>query len=141
MAITPVTIGYINLALQTGILILLLMGVRFARKIKMKLIRHGQLTTIALALHTLLILMVMIPTFSSILPIIGFLPWWAIIVVLTHAVTGTIAEMLGAVLVVSWRFMPLAKSGCLKRKRWMKPTFYIWAFSLIFGAVIRIVII
>ena len=141
MAITPITIGYITLALQIVILALLLIGVRYARKIRMKFIRHGQLTTIAFILHTVLILLVMVPTFSSLITIIGFLPWWANIVILTHAIAGTMAEMLGAILIISWRFMPLAKSGCLKRKRWMKPTFYIWALSLILGAVIRVIII
>ena len=60
-------LGDISLVLQVVILFLLILGLPLVRRTgnKKNLMRHGYLTVLALILHTILILIVMIPSFSS----------------------------------------------------------------------------
>lgn len=133
-------VGNTVLSLQIVTLFLLILGLPFAkrRNEKKNLTRHGYLTTSALVLHTVTILIVMIPSFYTNFDSVGELSILQSTTVWLHTATGIAAEILGIVLVASWAFKPLQQMTCAKRKWLMAPTFIIWTTSLITGAVIHV---
>lgn len=132
--------GNISLILQVVILFVLILGLPFASgaENKKSFIRHGYLTVFALVLHGILIFVVMIPTFAEGIVDITSLPLLSIINVLSHAILGSIAEVLGFVVVGLWFSKPLKNMACLNARRIMLPLFIIWIISLINGAIIHI---
>jgi hypothetical protein len=138
VALDPV--GNISLILQIVILFLLILGLPLVRGINSKknLARHGYLTVAALILHTILILIAMVPSFDSSFGEIGKLSAISLFTVWSHAVLGTTAEVSGIILVGAWLSKPTSRMNCAKMKRWMTPTFIIWAISIINGAIVHI---
>lgn len=133
-------VGNMVLSLQIVILFLLILGLPFVKgkDSKKNVTRHGYLTALALILHTVLILVVMIPSFTTNFQAIGELSILESVDVWSHAVLGTAAEISGVVLVVGWMFKSPSKMTCAKRKAWMMPVFAIWTASLVNGALIHI---
>ena len=133
-------VGNVSLILQVVILFLLIIGLPFVRGVgsKKNFVRHGYLTVLALVLHTILIFIVMIPTFANGVGTITALPILNIFNVLSHAILGTAAEVLGFIVVGSWLAKPLKNMACLKTKKIMLPLFIIWAISLVNGVLIHI---
>ncbi len=131
-------IGIVVLFLQIVSLFLLIPGLPFVRRkgVKRNLIRHGYLAALALVLHTITMLVVMVPSFSVNFDSIGDLSILQSLTVWLHVATGTAAEILGIFIVASWAFKPLQQMTCARRKWLMMPTFIIWTVSLISGAVI-----
>jgi hypothetical protein len=138
VALDPV--GNVSLALQVAILFLLVLGLPFIRgqNGKKNLMWHGYSTVAALVLHTILILIVMIPSFTTGFSEFGELTLFNSITVWSHAVLGTTAEILGIVLVVAWLCMGPTKMACVLWKKWMMPTFIIWTVSIVNGALLHI---
>jgi hypothetical protein len=133
-------VGDVSLVLQIVILFQLILGLPLVRGInnKKNLARHGYLTIAALMLHTILILIVMVPSFIGSLGEIGELSAIWSFTVWSHAVLGTTAEVLGIILVCAWLSKPTSRMNCAKVRRWMTPTFIIWATSIINGAIVHI---
>lgn len=133
-------LGNVSLVLQVVILFLLMLGFPLARGVKGKksLAMHGYLTIAALILHTILILIVMAPSFIGGFEEIGELSAVSSFIVWSHAVLGTVAEVLGVMLIIAWLSKPPSRMNCAKMKRWMTPTLIIWAISIINGAVVHI---
>ena len=133
-------IGNITLSLQVAIMFLLILGLPFARRTsgKKNLTRHGYLTVLALTLHTILIFIVMIPNFASGLSDIGSLSILSAIDVWSHVALGTVAEILGIIIIAFWLSKPPTMMRCARMKGWMLPTFIIWMISLINGTLIHI---
>jgi hypothetical protein len=137
-ALDPV--GDVSLTLQIVILFLLILGLPFVRgqsSVK-NFVLHGYSTVAALALHTILIFLVMIPTFAGGFGEFGSLSLFASFTVWSHAVLGTTAEILGIILVVAWVRKGPSKMACAAWKKWMIPTFVIWVISIVNGALIHI---
>lgn len=69
-------LGDTVLSLQIVILFLLMLGLPFVkdRDSKKNIMRHGYLTALALVLHTILILVIMIPSLNTNFQAIGELP-------------------------------------------------------------------
>ena len=120
------------MVLQIAVLIIL-MGSLFL-KMKKKLQQHGLTMLIAVLLHTISILAVMIPTFISGFAVAGAIDFGNINVLIAflHATTGIIAELLGIVLIIVWRFQSSLHS-CSKKKTTMRFTLVIWLISLVLG--------
>ena len=138
VALDPV--GNVSLALQIVILFLLVLGLPFFRgqsNIK-NLMLHGYSTVIALVLHTILIFIVMIPTFTGGLGELGGLSLFDSVTVWSHIVLGTAAEVLGIVLVASWLVKGPSRMACGRWKKWMMPIFVVWVVSILNGALIHI---
>jgi hypothetical protein len=133
-------VGNISLILQVVILFLLVLGLPFVKGTsgKKNLMRHGYLTALALILHTLLIFIVMIPTFSSGFAELGELSFPNAFNVWSHAILGTAAEILGFIVVGFWVSKSPSKMACARMKKVMLPLFIIWIISLINGALIHI---
>jgi hypothetical protein len=134
-------VGNVSLSIQIVILFLLILGLPLVRRgesAKENLIVHGYLTLAAILLHTVLILIVMIPSFTTGLGEFTTLSFLASLTFWSHAVLGTTAEVLGIIIVVSWLSKPLSRMACVKTRAWMWPTFIIWTVSIINGALIHV---
>jgi hypothetical protein len=138
VALDPV--GNVSLILQIIILFLLVLGLPFFRgQINRKnFMLHGYSTVIALVLHTILIFLVMIPTFTNGLGELAGLSLFDSLTVWSHAVLGTVAEVLAIILVVSWLSKGPLQLACGRWKQWMMPIFIVWVISIINGALIHI---
>lgn len=118
----------LTLLLQIIILIILLVGVKFAKeKTQSGLRKHGRIMTGATILNAVAILLVMGPSFtrnfSAVLAetsVIGF-P-----LTVLHALCGSLAEVLGIVFVVR-------KFGNVRF--WMRFTMVVWLIALVLGMV------
>ena len=132
--------GDVSLVLQVVILFLLILGLPFVKGFggKKNLLVHGYLTVVALALHTVLIFVVMIPAFSNGLGELGELAFLNSLNVWSHVILGSVAEILGFVVVGFWISKSPSKMACGRMKRLMLPLFTVWTISLVNGAVIHI---
>jgi hypothetical protein len=138
MPLDPV--GNVSLILQIVILFLLILGLPFVKGIgaKKNFMRHGYLTVLALILHTLLIFIVMIPTFNNGLGELGGLSFLYALTVWSHVILGTTAEILGIIVVGFWVSKPLSNMACARTKKIMIPLFIIWTLAIINGALVHI---
>ena len=138
VALDPV--GNVSLALQVAILFLLILGLPFVRgsNTKKNLMRHGYLTAFAVILHTVLIFVVMVPTFVSGVAGLGATGLLDILNVWSHVILGTVAEVLGVILVAVWLRYGPSRMMCARLKKWMVPTFVIWVISLVGGSIVHI---
>jgi len=122
------TASDLNLLLQIIILIILFVGVKFAKeKAQDGLKKHGRIMTIAVIMNAVTILLVMGPSlvinFDAVLAepsTIGF-P-----LTLIHALFGSLAEVLGLVFVFK-------KFGNVRL--WMRFTMAIWLVAVVMGII------
>jgi len=133
-------IGNVSLSLQVAILFLLILGLPLTKgpSGKKNFLRHGYSTVAALILHTILIFLVMTPSFITGFSEFGELSLFASVTVWSHAVLGTVAEVLGVIIVVAWLVKGPSKMSCVVWKRWMIPTFIIWVVAVVNGALVHI---
>jgi uncharacterized membrane protein YozB (DUF420 family) len=119
----------ISLILQIVVLVLLFVGVGL--KVRKKFRQHGIAMLTAVVLHTITIIVVMIPSF-----IIGFssinLANALVVTTLVHAFVGITALLLGVWLVASWRLKADMKT-CFAKKNIMLVTITIWLIALFLG--------
>lgn len=135
-----VDLGDISLIIQVAILFLLVVGLPLVKGLKSKknFMIHGYLTTVAVAFHTVLIFVAMIPTLAEGMGEISELSLLNAVNLWLHVVLGTVAEVLGVLLVVSWLRKSPSQMACGRWRRWMLPTFVIWAVSLVGGALVHL---
>ena len=124
----------VNLLIQIISFLLILIG--FGYKIKKKFKIHGYVMGVAIVLHLVFFVIAMLPSFSggfefftTSTSLMGVQAMWI------HAVPGTIALILGLFLVIAWLLRFSDIGACVKRKRLMDVTFFLWMLSLIFGIV------
>ncbi len=134
-------VGDISLVLQIAILFLLVLGLPFIRgaESRRNLMWHGYSTVAAIALHTVLIVLVMIPTFTGGFDELSGLSTLNSVIVWSHIALGSAAEVLGLAVVVLWLGRGPSKMTCGRQKKWMAPIFVIWVISIVNGAIIHIV--
>jgi len=132
--------GILIIIIQIAAFLLLLIGVypSKAREKAENLVKHGFLSTIALAMNLITVFVVMIPVFLKILggastyvPV--FFP-----LLLGHVIIGAVTLGSSILMVVSWFLEPLTELGCARKWRLMKPTLIIWGVSLIIGIAVHI---
>jgi uncharacterized membrane protein YozB (DUF420 family) len=125
----------IALFLEIAIVIALLLGrFRFARK--KKFAAHGYVMAFAVCLHVISVLLVMIPSLAVSLDLLFtdfFSP--AILITWIHVPLGTLTLILGAYLIIEWRFRPVSAT-CQRRAKLMRPLWLLWVFTLILGLII-----
>lgn len=122
----------IALLTQIVVIFILNMGYKYVRDKKLR--THGRTMAVAVTLHTITILLVMVPSFitnsgtflMSVFSPMVFVTW-------IHIFVGTLSEILGIFLIAEWRFRPPPKMTCAKRRQIMKPLFTLWTFSLTLG--------
>jgi hypothetical protein len=133
-------VGDISLVLQVVILFVLILGLPFVKGlgVKKSFFMHGYLTIFALILHSVLIFIVMIPVFNNGIGELGGLSFLAALTVWSHVILGTVAEILGIIVIGFWFLKPLSNMACLRMKNVMLPLFIMWTLSIINGAIIHI---
>jgi len=138
VALDPV--GNVSLILQIVILFLLVLGLPLVRGAtnKQNLMRHGYFTVAALGLHTILIFVVMVPSFNGGLGELGGLSVFYSLTVWSHIVFGTAAEILAIIIIAPWLYKHPSRMVCARTKKWMWPTFIIWVIAIVNGTLIHI---
>lgn len=125
-------IADINLLFQIAVFIFLVGGVSIA-KLRRGFAKHGAVMGIAVFLNTVSIAVVMIPsslTFRGLFSAPFTRPALAIV---THIVIGTLAEILGVWLVITWAFRRREIKACARKKNAMRVTILLWAVMLFLG--------
>ncbi len=138
VALDPV--GNVSLILQIVILFLLVLGVPLIRGVNTKknMMRHGYLTVAALVLHSVLIFVVMVPSFGNGLSELGGLSGLDSLDIWSHVVLGTAAEVMAIFIIVPWLAKGPSLMTCARMKRWMMPTFIIWVIAIVNGTLIHV---
>jgi cytochrome bd-type quinol oxidase subunit 1 len=129
----PVT-SDIAFFLEIAVIIILFFG-RFRLARRQRLVAHGYTTMSAVILHACSVALVMIPSLAISLDLLADLQNPTIIITWIHVPIGLTALILGIFLVTVWRFRPPATS-CFKRKRLMRPLFWLWTLSVTLGILI-----
>jgi hypothetical protein len=137
VALDPV--GNVSLILQIAILFLLVLGLPVVRGVNTKknMMRHGYFTVAALVLHSVLIFVVMVPSFGNGLGELGGLSGLDSFDVWSHIVLGTVAEVMAIFMIVPWLAKGPSRMTCTRMKRWMMPTFIIWVIAIVNGTLIH----
>ena len=137
-------IGNVSLIFNVVVLFLLILGLPLVRdaamgvNVKENFIRHGYLAFAALVIETVLIFVVMVPSFFRGLGSLGELSILDSVNVWSHIVLGTAAEVLGLIIVVPWLYKRPSKLTCGKRIKWMMPIFILWVIVVVTGTLIHI---
>jgi len=121
-----------NLVLQIMIFLVLAVGF-FVARAKRNFQRHGLIMGVAVGLHTISILIVMVPSLAASRGLFADLYTGLALVVLSHAVLGSLVEILGIYLVVTWALKGKSAQACFKRKTTMRATVLLWLVELIAG--------
>jgi hypothetical protein len=134
----PIT-SDIGLILELAVIVILFFG-RFGLARKKRFKDHAILMLAAILMHAASILLIMIPSFEASLGLLfsdffspPFLITWI------HAPVGSISIILGSYLVVNWRFRS-PDVACFKMKRFMRPLWWLWTFSLSLGLLVFIAV-
>jgi hypothetical protein len=127
----------VNLLLQLAILVVLIVG--FSLKHSRIYPKHGATMAIAVALHSISIFAIMLP---SLLALTGsWVNSFAVpLVVLPHAVLGSLVEILGLYLVLTWALNHREVKVCFGKKKFMKPTLILWLIELVIGICVYILL-
>jgi hypothetical protein len=136
-----VEIGDFSLIIQVVILFMLVLGLPLSKggPVNSKsLLRHGYLTAFALALHTVLVIVVMIILAFGGYAEIFSLPLLSLTLSLSHMVLGFVAIAMGYVVVAFWLSKPLSNMGCYRARKIMMPLLVVWAVSLVLGAIVHL---
>jgi len=100
-----------------------------------KMIRaHGIIMLLAVVVHSLTLLTIMMPSFSSsLIPHIleNFATPMSIISIF-HGVTGLLALLFGIWIVAAWHLSP-STQACYRKKFAMRITLVLWLIALILG--------
>jgi hypothetical protein len=134
-------IGDLSLIIQIIVFFILILGLPLTKegaKNTKNIIRHGYLTTFALALHTVSVVAIMIILSLNGYSDIFSLPVLSIAVDLAHIILGFVAIILGWIVVAFWVSKPLKVLRCYKAKKLMLPLIVIWLLSLIMGAIVHL---
>jgi len=120
-----------NLSLQ--IVILALLFISLALKRIGKHLLHGASMLVAAILNLLSFFAIMWPSFNSLREFLIIHTNDRIaLVILGHAILGSVAEILAILLIAFWGFRSSAQN-CFKRKKLMRVTLVLWIVALVLG--------
>lgn len=132
-------ISNLNLFLQIFIFVLLVGGVIIA-KLRRGFHRHGILMGIGVVLNTISIAIVMIPSLSSFKGLLSTPFSDAALIVISHTIIGTLVEILGIWLVVTWMVSHHEIKACSKKKSAMRVTVFLWLIELFLGIYVYVML-
>jgi uncharacterized membrane protein YozB (DUF420 family) len=127
-----------SLLLQVAILLILTVGWGFKRR--RNYLKHGIIMGIAVALHTISIFVVMVPSLMASTGLFANPLNRLALTILPHSVLGSIVEILGIYLLSVWASNRGVSKACFKNKRIMKATIALWVAELILGIYIYILL-
>jgi len=121
----------ITLIFQIVILILLLVGIKYAKNKRLR--SHGLITAAATGLHTVFILAVMVPSLIINFGILIEYPInLGIVITWIHIALGISVETLALFIVAKWGFRT-SMVACAKRRKLMKPLWRLWLVTTALG--------
>ena len=129
----------LTMLLQIVIFFVLFAGFGMA-KAKRDFAKHGAMVGVAVALHTVSIFMVMMP---SLLRSGGLFENWFSnlpLAVVSHAALGILVEILGAYIVLAWVLHHKDVKPCFRRKSAMRVVAVCWLIDLILGAYVYVLL-
>ena len=121
----------LNLIFQVVIAVVLVLAL-FAI-VRRKYVIHGAMMGCAIVLHTISIFAVMVPSLLSLRSLISGLSTRLSMVLVIHATAGSIAEVLGVLLMLVWVFNRAKVDKCFRWKYIMWATIILWIIELILG--------
>lgn len=127
----------VSLMLQVVVLVLIFvaMWVKMRQNHKM----HGWLMGVAVALHTVTILVVMLPSLQGMGGVFENMYSRFALVTIIHAIAGSLAEILGLFLVGAWAFSRNV-GDCFKKKQVMRVTIVLWLIGLVLGIYVYVML-
>ncbi len=129
----------LNLLFQIAIFVFLVVGFLVV-KLRRGFMKHGALMGIALVLNTVSIGVVMMPSLLSFRGLFSMpftRPAWLVIV---HAITGSLVEILGVWLVGRWTVRRHEIKACAKKRNIMRATIFLWLVELFLGIYVYIML-
>jgi uncharacterized membrane protein YozB (DUF420 family) len=125
----------LNLILQVIILAILCLAIVF--RLKHSFVKHALMMGSAIVLHTFAIFAIMVPSLismkSSSSGLLNDLFTRFASVTVAHSIVGSLVEIMGVFLVVSWLFRRSNLERCFKRKNIMLVTIALWLTELVLG--------
>lgn len=95
--------------------------------------KHAVMMGTAIGLHTATILVIMVPSLLSMDGLLAdFLTRFSLIT-LTHAMVGSLVEIMGIWLVAAWLTDTARVEKCARRKNVMRVTIALWLVELVLG--------
>lgn len=129
---TPASLSQdITLLTQIALLALLIWGFREVKK--KRLMKHGYLMSGAIILHSITIVLIMIPSFILHFQLLIEDFSLGVIITWIHVLLGIGTLVLGGYLMSAWQFCQSSLIVCRRRRQLMIPLFVSWLFTLIFG--------
>ena len=101
--------------------------------VRRKYVIHGIIMGCCVALNTISIFTIMVPSLLRLDGLINGLSTRLSLLVVTHAVLGSIVETLGVLLVVAWVFNGTRIDNCFRRKYLMEAAIMLWIAELVLG--------
>lgn len=102
-------------------------------RLRHSFVRHAAMMGFSIVLHTVSIVTIMVPSLLSMHGLLENLPSRFALLTLTHATIGSLVEIMGIWLVVSWFFNMASIEKCFGRKNVMRVTMALWLIELILG--------
>jgi uncharacterized membrane protein YozB (DUF420 family) len=99
---------------------------------------HGAIMGCCIALNTISIFLVMVPSLLGLDGLISRLSTRLSLLVVTHAIVGSVVETLGVLLVVAWVFDGTRVDNCFRRKRLMEAAIILWMLELVLGVYVYV---
>jgi len=128
-----------DVSLLLQIVVLVLVSVAMWVKMRENYKMHGTLMALAVGLHTVTILVVMLPSLGGMGGIYENLYTRFALVTIIHSIAGSIAEILGLFLVGAWAFSRNV-NDCFKRKQVMRVTIVSWVIGLVLGIYVYVML-
>ncbi|MCW4008207.1 MAG: hypothetical protein NWF09_05930 [Candidatus Bathyarchaeota archaeon] len=132
------TVATVSLILQVAALCLIFAGLELKRRKRLR--QHGLAMLAAVAMHTVLILVWMVPSFASLFIASTNFADAFVVAALVHAFSGVAADALGIWLVASWR-LRADMQVCFAKKGVMRITIVLWLIALLLGIALYLKII
>ncbi len=125
-----------NLVFQTIILVVIFASLLL--KNRRKFFLHGSTMMIAVILNALSLIMVMGPSLLDLRQSVINRPISTIsLATLTHVSLGTLAEILGVWVILSWRLRSSIQH-CVRKKKMMQVTFALWLIAMFSGILLYV---
>lgn len=128
----------VNLLLQLAIALILPVGLWFKFRHNYK--KHGITMGLAVALHTVSIFAVMVPSLIASTGLFANLLNRLALVILPHAILGSLVEILGVYLLGTWALNRGVSKACFKNKMNMRVTIALWVIELVLGVYVYILL-
>lgn len=129
------SLSSINLILQFGVLLILVLGVLLVTRLKINL--HGYMMLAAVVLNLLSIVLVMLPSAMRILSGASLSSFTVVTVI--HSAFGVVVEAMGAYIVLVWRFRMPGRT-CFKLRTLMRAVTPLWILVMTSGVAIYMIL-